>query len=1041
MLAGVTLITHGWSFPGFDPTGWVVAMQQEVATRVAAGGGQATTARLVVVEDGLWPFSSLRVERHGVTGPSLSASSNSRAELIAALDWNDVNGGSWPTGSVAGAFVQEILSLGLGHALGIQGTSIASLPFHLIGHSRGASVISSIARQLGEKGVVVDHVTLLDSHPISGDEDPVLYENVVFADSFRQEVGVNLFNPHGYPVNGSYDRDVGELAGGYDRNHSDAHLWYHGTIDTEGDAVDGSATLLDFYRDWWYGPGEARGATTGFAWSRLGGLANLRPAAGISGQHGGGGSRHDLVRSGPQWPNVSIAAINDTTPVLGQSIRINYAHQDADSGVWVRFFADSDQNPFNGNVLALTNAFTLPSTGNAPGAFDPIRQSSFSWAVSGLAPRPQPYYIFATITDGPRTRFAYATQRITISTPSLTLGTDRTTVAVGPNGTATVTATVRDPAGAPAANVWVQLQTGTGALGAWLSTASGQTNAQGKFSATFRPDRIQSHPINAGVAGIWKRAVLRGVPRLNAASDFNLDGTPDLLWQQARGSGALSAWLMNGTAFPPGANLNPAEMGAGKRLVGKADFDGDDNPDLLVYDPATRNLACWLMSGTKRTGVAAIPGLSGADWRLHGRVAAVGDFDADGDPDIVWRHGTDGRNLLWTMNGTQPVRAWELPAQTDLHWQVAAASDLNRDGIDDLLWRNGRTAQTAVWLMAFSGGPSLAAGKVISSTPTDVNWQIADAADFSGDTIPDLVWRNTLTGENRLWIMAGADGTSRAEERYLRSGGASWLAAGAKPFKVGVDGDFNGDGHRDLLFRNSSTGQNALWLLRDGAFQSGVLLPSQPDLHWHVAATADFNRDNKTDILWWNDSTRRTVLWALDGIRRVSSTWFRTLDPGWRIQAAADFNGDETTDLLVRQANTGHNEVWTLTGRPEVGGWTSPERMPMSPQFDVSWSAAGAGDFNADGRADIVWNRPDGRAALWLMSGTSPAGSRWLPSVAPGSQRIGVVGDFSGDRASDLVVFDSTTRRVELWRISGFVREGNPMLIAVTASAAWMLVC
>jgi hypothetical protein len=38
-------------------------------------------------------------------------------------------------------------------------------------------------------------------------------------------------------------------------------------------------------------------------------------------------------------------------------------------------------------------------------------------------------------------------------------------------------------------------------------------------------------------------------------------------------------------------------LGPDHSVVGTADYDGDGSTDLLVFDPATRELVLWLMAG------------------------------------------------------------------------------------------------------------------------------------------------------------------------------------------------------------------------------------------------------------------------------------------------------------------------------------------------------------------------------------------------------------------------------------------------------------
>ena len=196
--AGVTVITHG--FNG-NVTSWVIPMANAIAAAPDLPGTTSSCFRISLTQDGSGQTVATATFLGGVA-PSASDS----GEILIKLDWSTISGGEVSTSAVASAAVNALLSTTLIPQM--DGRALVELPLHLVGHSRGGSVISEMARLLGARNVWVDQVTTLDPHPVSflGDADVATYTNVLYADNYWQTLGDDILVPNGQFVSGAYNR-------------------------------------------------------------------------------------------------------------------------------------------------------------------------------------------------------------------------------------------------------------------------------------------------------------------------------------------------------------------------------------------------------------------------------------------------------------------------------------------------------------------------------------------------------------------------------------------------------------------------------------------------------------------------------------------------------------------------------------------------------------------------------------------------------------------------------------------------------------------
>lgn len=219
--------------------------------------------------------------------------------------------------------------------------------------------------------------------------------------------------------------------------------------------------------------------------------------------------------------------------------------------------------------------------------------------------------------------------------------------------------------------------------------------------------------------------------------------------------------------------------------------------------------------------------------------------------------------------------------------------------------------------------------------------------DLNGDGNADLLG---VTKAGKLLLHRG-----RGSDAGFRPGFA--IGSGFAGKQVVAPGDFDGDGKHDVLSADSGTG--ALMLHRgngEGRLATGVKIGTGFGKIRSLAGVGDFDGDGHADLIGIGSTTGDLVMWRSDGkgglsSRDVIGRGFAGLD----VVAGGDLDGDGNVDLLSRVNSSG--KLFAHFGDGE-GGWR--ERTTLA---DSGWKGkliAGVGDLDGNGYSDIVARNADG---------------------------------------------------------------------------------
>jgi FG-GAP-like repeat len=254
--------------------------------------------------------------------------------------------------------------------------------------------------------------------------------------------------------------------------------------------------------------------------------------------------------------------------------------------------------------------------------------------------------------------------------------------------------------------------------------------ATSDFNQDGIPDYVLFNPSTRATA-IWfldsnnrfQRGAYGPVPpvgwTLAGVGDMNGDGMPDYVLLNPNTHQTALWYFNNNGQFDHG--VFSRSLPAGWAVVAAVDMDGDGNADYVLSNPSTHQTAVWY---SRNEGTALERGVFSHPLPIGWTLVGAADFDGDGNPDFLLFNPSTSQVAIWYLDsngqyshGVFFASGHSLPAG----WILRGTADFDGDGNPDLLLINPATRQTAIWYLKAAVynrgalGPALAIGYTLVS--------------------------------------------------------------------------------------------------------------------------------------------------------------------------------------------------------------------------------------------------------------------------------------------------------------------------------------
>ena len=376
--------------------------------------------------------------------------------------------------------------------------------------------------------------------------------------------------------------------------------------------------------------------------------------------------------------------------------------------------------------------------------------------------------------------------------------------------------------------------------------------------------------------------------------------------------------------------------------------------------------------------------------------------------DLLWRNPTTGETVLWQTNLGPTTRNYTVSNaayDNSLDWRYYAGADFDQDGNTDYVWYNIKTGQFDIWKMNGTNIDKVTTAVIpqaFNNGILDTTWKIEDVSDYTGDSKPDILWRNVKTGQVVYWEMN--------EFRPVKAELIQTVAD--LNWEIEAVDKFTGETQKSIFWRNKQTGQMVLWRMSGTKLNTIVPIDlNLKDLTWKVVATTDLNGDGNSDIVWQNQVTNAATVWYMNRTGLASWKFLPTPTEGFRVKAAGDFNQDGINDLFLSNAFSGQNQIWYFQQSPSGISYAGNAYLP---NLTSGLQFVGLGRLNSDKIPSLVWTNASNDLVTWQVTPSPYGKSTSLPILSDINIQVVATVDLDRNGKSEVLLRNTVTGEAEL---------------------------